>query len=323
MPKMSSSASWTPWRSPEVGATAAEELEELLDEVRHIQAATRGLMTDVMAGGYASVFRGAGMEFDSVRAYEAGDDPRSVDWNVTARMGRPFIKTFVDERDVRVVFVLDVGPHMDTGHGVWRLRQMAVRILACVALAATRAGDKVGLLTFGSDSHHAVPAVAGSDHGLRVIRDALAHGAAAPAARPSTLQSALRRLRATQRRRSVVFVLSDFVQGGWSEAMRALAQRHDVIAAHFLLPTPELPATGLIRLRDPQSGARVLLDASHAATRAAWAARTTAQRRAVERAVVRAGADRMPVPLPPTADPLAVARPILGFFKMRMRRRTR
>src|SRR6187399_439244 len=150
------------------------ELTELLKEVRRIEVQSRRLVTSVMAGGYTSVFRGSGVEFDDVREYVEGDDPRSVDWNVTARVGRPFVKKYVDERELTVLFLLDLSASMTGGFGPWSARQTAARVCACLALSATRNGDKVGMVAFSDRVDRYVPAQKGVGHALRIVRDALA-----------------------------------------------------------------------------------------------------------------------------------------------------
>ena len=139
------------------------ELKELLAEVRRIDVLARRLVTDVMAGGYSSVFRGSGIEFDHVREYADGDAQRSVDWNVTARVGRPFVKTYVDERELTVLFLLDLSGSMGGGFGVLSARQIAARVCGCLALAAIRNNDKVGLIGFSDTVDRYVPPKKGAD----------------------------------------------------------------------------------------------------------------------------------------------------------------
>ena len=150
------------------------ELAELLAEVRRIEVQAKRLVASVMAGGYQSVFRGSGIEFDEVREYVEGDDPRAVDWNVTARVGRPFVKTFVDERELTVLFLADLSASMSTGFGYWSPRQMAARVCACMALSAVANNDRVGMIGFSGGVDEYVPARKGRGHALRVVRDCLA-----------------------------------------------------------------------------------------------------------------------------------------------------
>jgi uncharacterized protein (DUF58 family) len=299
-----------------------DELKELLDEVRRIDVQSSRLVTDLMAGSYSSVFRGSGVEFDRVREYEEGDDPRAVDWNVTARMGRPFVKTYVDERELTVLFLLDLSASMEGGFGPWSARQMAARVCACLALSAIRNDDKVGLIAFSSALDRYVPPAKGAGHVLRIVRDCLALRGSTPR---TDLAPALEFATRVVRRRAVLFLVSDFLATGWPEDLLRCARHHDLIAvwlqAPELAPLTELsPAAGLVRVRDPETGEQTLLDARDPRHRAAYALRAEVWRAQTTDRLRRAGVDRMEVPLPRVADRDAVARPILKFFRMRVQR---
>jgi uncharacterized protein (DUF58 family) len=296
-------------------------LAEVLEEVRRIDVLYGRLLTDMMAGAYTSVFRGSGVEFDRVREYAEGDDPRTVDWNVTARVGRPFVRTYVDERELTMLFLLDLSPSMDTGSGAWSARQTAARVCACLALAASRNGDKVGLVAFGSGVERFVPPKRGAGHALRIIRDCLA----LPPSRGRTdLAPALRFAARVVRRRAAVFVVSDFLADGWSDALSLCARRHDVIAVRILAPELEPSAAGrfdpggaLVRVRDPETGGEALADWASPRARDVYRDRVARWRAATDGALRRAKVDRMDVPVPRTADRNAIARPVLRFFRMR------
>lgn len=289
-------------------------LAELLREVRRIEVQSRRLVAGAMAGGWRSVFRGAGLEFDELREWADGDDPRSVDWNVTARMGRPFVRKYGEERQLTVVFLLDVSAGMDAGFGAWSARAAAARAIACLSLAAVGNNDKVGLIAFGGGVEKFVPPRRGMPHALSIVRDALALPTASGAADLSVpLATAARVLR----HGAVVFLLSDFFGSGWQRAAARCARRHDLVAVR--LEPPELaapPAAGL-RARDPASGARLALDASSPRVRAALAARAAAWRAQVAADLERAGADLIELPVPREREPRAIARPLLRFFRMR------
>ena len=298
-----------------------DELAELLAEVRRIDVLCRRLVTDLM-GGYTSVFRGSGLEFHGVREYSEGDDRRLVDWNVTARAGRPFVKTYVDEREQTLLFLYDLSASMAGGFGAWSARQAAARVCACLALAAIRSDDKVGLIAFSEAVDKYVPPKKGAGHVLRIVRDCLAlQGKSTRTNFGPALDFAAR----VVRRRSVLFLVSDFLTVGWAEALAQCARRHDVIAIRLL--SPELapggtsdPAAGLLRVRDPESGREGLVDFRSARVRAAFSARAAAWRDRTADALRRAGVDLMdvPIPLAPVMD--TVARPILRFFRMREER---
>jgi uncharacterized protein (DUF58 family) len=296
-------------------------LAEVLEEVRRIDVLYGRLLTDLMAGAYTSVFRGSGIEFDRVREYAEGDDPRTVDWNVTARVGRPFVRTYVDERELTMLFLLDLSPSMSAGGGAWSARQTAARVCACLALAASRNGDKVGLVAFGQGVEKFVPAKRGAGHALRIIRDCLA----LPSASGRTdLVPALRFASRVVRRRAAVFVVSDFLADGWRDALALCARRHDAIAVRILAPELEPsaadrfdPGDALVRIRDQETGGETVIDWASPRVRDVYRDRVARWRTATDDALRRANVDRMDVPVPRTADRNAIARPVLRFFRMR------
>ncbi|MGQ0615129.1 MAG: DUF58 domain-containing protein [Planctomycetaceae bacterium] len=293
------------------------ELAELLAEVRRIDVQATRLVSDLIAGGYSSVFRGSGLEFEGVREYAEGDDPRAVDWSVTARMGRPFVKTYVDERERTLLFLLDLSGSMAGGFARWSVRQAAARVCACLAFSAVRNNDKVGLIAFRPGAQSVVPARKGAGHALRIVRDCLAlpGGGAGSDLRPA-LEFASRAVR----RHAILFLVSDFLASDWGKALALCARRHDVIAVRLLAPELTPPATGLMRLRDPESGREAVVDWGSRRVREAYAARVAAQRARTEEELRRARVDLMDVPIPREPDKDAVARPILRFFTMRERR---
>lgn len=289
-------------------------LSEVLAEVRRIEVQSRRLVRDAMVGGWSSVFRGAGVEFEEVREWVEGDDPRAIDWNVTARAGRPFVKKHRSERELPVLFALDLSASSEGGFGLWSARQTAARVVACLALAAVRTGDKVGLVAFGDRVLRRVPAQRGRAHALRIVRDALVLDAPAGRTDPGVALDLLAR---AERRRAVVFLVSDFLWGTWPRALASCARRHDVIAVRLLLPELAPPATGgLERLRDPETLASVVVDWTPKA-REAYAARAARARARADEALARAGVDVMDVPVPREAGRDLVAGPILRFFRMR------
>lgn len=292
-------------------------LEEVLAEVRRIEVQSRRLVKDVMAGGYVSVFRGAGLEFETVREYEEGDAPRHIDWNVTARMGRPFVKTWIDERELTVLFVLDTSESMDGGYGRWSARQTAARICGCLAFAAAHNNDKLGLVAGGASVEHYVPPRKSLGQALRIIRDCLVLRSHAEG---SDLGALIERATRSQRRRAIVFVLSDFFATGWQEAMRMARRRHDVVAVPLVLPEMAPPKAGLVRLREPETGRAMLVDLGSRRVRDAWRERAAAAAARRDDAFRRLGVDVMPVHVPIDSSGDPIAGPILGFFRMREQR---
>ena len=298
-----------------------ESVAEVLAEVRRIEALARRLVNDVLSAGYHNVFRGAGLEFAEVRAYEPGDDPRSVDWNVTARQGRLFVKTFTDERELEVVFVCDVSESMDAGWAELSLRGTAARMCGVLALTAVRNGDRVGHVAFADSVLESVPPRAGSGAVLRMVRDCLVlegNGGG------SALGDALDRVARGLRRHAVVFVASDFAAAGWERSLAACAQRHDVVAIHLRAPERRPAGRGtVLRVREPETGLERLLDLASARVRGALRQAADDDVERVAAALRRAGVDRIDVPPVRDHDLHAVATPLLRFFRMRELRGSR
>jgi len=229
------------------------------------------------------------------------------------------VKKYVDERELTVLFLLDLSGSMGGGFGVWSARQAAARVCATLALSAIRNNDKVGLIAFSGAVDKYVPPSKGAGHVLRIVRDCLAlRGTSVRTDLGPPLEFASRVLR----RRAILFLVSDFLTDGWQEALSLCARRHDLIAVRLL--TPELGpgdgAAGMLRVRDPETGRAEVVDFGSARVRAAFEARVGAWREKVENDLRRAKVDRMDVPIPPYFDKDAVARPILGFFRMREKR---
>lgn len=296
------------------------ELAQVLAEVRRIEAYSKRLVSGVMAGLYSSVFRGTGIEFDEVREYETGDDPRSVDWAVTARVGRPFVKRFVDERQRAVVFVLDLSASMNGGIGPWSARGAAARIIGSLGLAAVASNDLVGLIACGERVERVVPLRKNVRHALRLVRDALVLRAEGDR---TDLTPGLEAVVGRVQQRAVVFVLSDFLCDGWQPAMARCARRHDVIAVRLGTPELSAPAAGLVRLRDPEGTGEHLVDFAHGASRSAFAGNVASWRERTEVELRKAGADLLDIRLPSSEDPDALSRALLEFFRRRERRGVR
>lgn len=296
-----------------------DDRREMLRQVRRIQVRTDRMVTDVMAGGYTSVFRGAGIEFDEVREFAPGDDIRSVDWNVTARTGKPFVKKFMEERELTVMLVLDVSlstafgtqpdtlPPSDRGRSV---RETAAIVCGCFAFAAARNNDKAGMVTFTDRIERYVPAKKGRRHVLRLIREAYAQE---HDGRGTDLALALDYTGRIQRRRAVVFVVSDFFGKVPERQLKVLARRHDVIAVRIRDPHSEtLPNAGLLHLRDPETGNEVAVDTGNARVRKALEVRIRDERQQLQDVCRRAGVDLLDV-----QTRGSVADPIVRFFRMR------
>ena len=309
---------------------------QMLAQVRRIQVRTDRMVTDVMAGGYSSVFRGSGIEFDEVREFAEGDDLRSIDWNVTARAGRPFVKKFTEERELTVLLLLDVSASTsfvtrppDRADSRTVAATMAL-FCGCIAFAAAKNQDKVGLVTFATGKPNWVPAKKGRAHALRVIRDAVATERVGTG---SALGEAVDFVARVQRKKAVVFVISDFFGETPERQLRLLAQRHDTIAVRVRDPfeggidprvrtsasdpdpVPRLPRAGLQRVRDLETGQYQWRDTDHAPTREALWRAVVDERTRLREFCQRAGIDLLDVP---TFG--SVADPIVRFFQMREKR---
>ncbi len=251
---------------------------ELLKQVKGIAIRTRGVVDTLFAGESRSVFRGQGMEFAEVRAYEMGDDYRSIDWNVSARLGSPYIKTFTEERELTLLLIVDLSASTRVGAPVSRAAR-AVEVAAVLALAGAREQDRVGGLVFTDRVEHVVPPAKGRRHALRLIRDLLAFE---PANRGTDVGAAIQWATRVLGHRGVVILLSDFLAADWDRPLRELAARHDVTAI-TIDDARELTPVGLgwIELEDAEGGGAALVDLGDPRVRRRWEA--AARARLVER----------------------------------------
>ncbi|HMS02528.1 MAG TPA: DUF58 domain-containing protein [Gemmatimonadaceae bacterium] len=286
---------------------------DVLRHVRRLELRTRRLVDSRFAGDYRSLFKGQGMEFAEVREYQPGDEVRTIDWNVSARMGRPFVKRYVEERELTVMLALDVSGSSRFGTGARAKGELVGELAAVLALAAVRNNDRVGLLCFTDRVEHALPPRKGRRHALRLVRDLLT----VPATGTRTAFTApLERLGRLLPHRSVVFVCSDFLGDDYERPLSLLAQRHDVIAVTLSDPAEAvLPDVGVARFVDPETGDVVELDTGDEAVRA-WFAAQVAAEESTRRAVFgRLGIDEILV-----RTDTGYVEPLLGFFQARSRR---
>jgi len=285
---------------------------DVLKQVKAIELRTRGLVTSLFAGEYRSLFRGQGMEFAEVRAYEHGDDFRAIDWNVSARLASPYVKTFTEERELTVMLVVDQSGSTRFGEPMTKAA-MSVEVGAVLALAAAAQNDRVGALLFTEEVERVVPPRKGRRHALRVIRDLIAF---APEGRRTNLGASLTYATRLLRHHSIVVVLSDFLADGWEKPLRRLAARHEVVAIVVSDPRErDLPESGWIELADAETGRRVLVDTGDRAVRDRVRALAEKRREERDRMLVAAGVDT--VMLTTGAD---YAIPLRRAFALRARR---
>lgn len=286
--------------------------EEVMHEVRRIEITTRHLVRDIVAGEYSSAFRGRGVEFAEVREYQPGDDVRTIDWNVTARLGSAYVKRYLEERELTVGFVVDFSASRQFGTQVRTKGDLATEVCAVLALAAARNNDRVGALFFTDRVERMIPARKGRRHALRIISELLAFE---PTGSGTDLNLALEYLESVLRRRSVLFVVSDFMATGYQSALGRLARKHDVIGVQLSdARERELPDAGLVTLRDPESGDWRYVDTRSEAVQTEFASRMARFDADLERGLRERGADLVRLE---TAQPYA--EPLLAFFRRRER----
>jgi uncharacterized protein (DUF58 family) len=263
---------------------------EVLRQVKAIELRTRGIVTSLFAGEYRSTFRGQGMEFAEVRSYEIGDDYRTIDWNVSARLGHPYVKTFTEERELTVLLVLDHSGSTRFGEPQTK-SALSAEVAAVLALAAARQSDRVGALLFSDRVEQVVPPRKGRKHALRVIRDLVAFQ---PTGRKTDLAASLAYALRLLHHRSIIVVLSDFLAQGWERPLRRLTARHEVVAITVDEPRErELPASGWLELEDAETGQRVLVDAGNREVRSRHTSLAERQQADRHRALAAAGVDHL------------------------------
>ncbi len=242
--------------------------KELLKKVRRIEIRTSHLVNDALAGQYHSAFKGRGMEFEEVRPYQVGDDIRTIDWNVTARYGEPFVKIFREERELTVLLVVDLSRSQEFGSRDQLKRELVAEIGATLAFSAIKNNDKIGLICFTDHVEKFVPPRKGSGHVLRVIRELLAFE---PQGRGTNIAAALDHVNRILRTRSVLFLISDFQDSGYERSVRIAKRRHDVIVVDVIDRREQsLPKAGLVELADNETGRRILVDTSSSRWRRAY-----------------------------------------------------
>jgi len=290
-----------------------QDIAEILRKVQRIQIVANRTVNDLFAGQYKSVFRGRGMEFDEVREYQPGDDVRSIDWNVTARSGTAFIKRFCEERELTVLFLVDVSASGAFGSGERSKLDMVVEVAAMLMFSALKNNDKVGLVTFCDDVIDYFPPRKGKAHVLHLIRELVA---VEPVARETNLQAVLEFLSKVQKRRAVAFLISDFIAPEARHTMAVCNRRHDLIAMTVADPREQvLPDVGFITLQDAETGELVELDTRSAQVRSLFRRRAEQRAEDLSQLLKKVGADELAI----RTDEDYV-RSIHRFFRIREKR---
>lgn len=286
---------------------------EVLRQIRHLHLFARKAVEDLLGGEYRSVFKGMGIAFEEVREYQPGDDVRTIDWNVTARMGHPYIKRFVEERELTLILMVDVSGSQKFGTHYQQKREVAAELAALLAFSAVSNNDKVGLVAFSDGVEKYLPPRKGTRHVLRLIRDILYFEPARPG---TSLREGLDFLNRVQHRRAIVFLLSDFLDHGYERLLRRTGRHHDLVLVRIAdAREQELPAAGLVELEDAETGRQQLVDTSSPAVRAAYS------RAAVERrAELRQLADSARIDLIEVTTDGRHLDALVRFFELRERR---
>src|SRR5690348_12460594 len=299
--------------SPITSHDSHMETSEILKKIRTLEIKTRGLVDTVFAGDYHSVFKGRGMNFEDVREYQPGDEIRSIDWNVTARMGSAFVKKFTEERELTVMLVVDVSASGNFGSTTQSKRELAAEVACLLAFSAIRNNDKVGLLLFTDRVELFIPPKKGRSHTLRIIREILFFE---PKGRGTDAAAALDHLNRIITRRAVVFLISDFQAPDFSRALAVTARRHDLIAIRIHDERETiLPPIGLITLEDAETGDQIEINAADSRVRAHFAQLAQSQLAETTRVLRRNRIDRIELR---TGDDYLPA--LRSFFKQRERR---
>ncbi len=289
---------------------------ELLRKVRRLEIRSRHLVEDLFAGQSESIFKGRGIEFEEVRHYVPGDEVRDIDWNVSARFGAPFVKRFVEERELTVLLVVDISGSMRFGTAAAEKRELAAELCAVLGFAAVQNNDRVGLVLAGEQVEHFVPPARGRTHLLRQLRDVLG---VSPERRGTRLSEAARFVTRIARRRSLVFWISDFEDRLSLRDWRVMGRRHDVTAITLRDPRDEvLPAVGWVELEDLETGRRAMVDTASRTVRGTYQREARARQRAAEQVLDQARCARLELRTDRSYLPI-----LMRYFRSRRRRRIR
>ncbi|MDZ7264283.1 MAG: DUF58 domain-containing protein [candidate division KSB1 bacterium] len=287
--------------------------KEILKKVKRIEITTRGMVNDVFSGEYHSVFKGRGMEFSEVREYQMGDDIRTIDWNVTARMGHPYVKIYEEERELTVMLLVDVSSSGNFGTHERMKGEIAIEICALLAFSAIKNNDKVGLMIFTDTIEKFIPPKKGKSHVLRVLRELLYHR---PQGTQTNIAHALEYLNRVIKRRCVAFLVSDFINTGYEKALQIANRRHDVVSITITDPRElELPDVGFIELEDAESGEVVLVDTSYSEVRHSYARRSLDEVQYRDKLFRSINVDHIDI-----RTDQSYIEPLIRFFRMRARR---
>ena len=288
----------------------AQHTKELLKKVRLIELKTRGLSEHIFSGEYHSAFKGRGMTFSEVREYSPGDEVRTIDWNVTARFGHPFVKVFEEERELTVMLLADLSASGDFGSTDQLKRELTTEACATIAFSAIKNNDKVGLLLFTDRVEKFIPPKKGRAHILRIIRELIEFS---PQGTGTDVTGALRYLNSVIKKRSIAFLVSDLIADGYEDALKIANRRHDLVVLRTSDPRElELPNVGLVRMVDPETRETAWVDTSSRRVRNAYRAAGLKHQQHTREVLRRSGVDHAVI----TTDE-GYVRPLMRLFKQR------
>ena len=288
---------------------------DVLKQIRQIQIHTSSLVNEALVGEYHSIFKGVGIEFEEVREYQPGDEIRMIDWNVTARMGRPFIKRFVEERELTVMLLVDVSASENFGSVKYLKNKVAIEICSLLAFSAIKNNDKVGVIMFTDKIEKFIPPKKGAKHVFKVIRELLC---SKPSGKGTNIAMALDYLNKIASRKTITFIVSDFIaeENGYARSLRTANKKHDVIAVNIIDPREqELPNVGFIELKDAESGEIIITDTSNSSARKEYSMMALRQKEERSQLFRSTGVDEVVVNTQKN-----YVEPIIRFFRIREKR---
>lgn len=287
--------------------------KEILKHIHRLEITTSRLVNDIFCGQYESVFKGRGMEFSEVREYQPGDDIRTIDWNVTARFGHPFVKKFVEERELTVMLLVDSSGSQHFGTRDKLKAEIAAEISSVLAFSAIKNNDRVGLISFTDQIELFIPPKKGSRHILRLIRDIIYHE---PEGKGTDIKIALEYLNDVIKRKAVVFLISDFKSSEFEHVLKVTNKHHDLIAIRLVDPVEEeLPALGRIQLEDAETGEITLINTTYQSVREAYSSLNLDKTRALKNLFKTTSLDWVEI-----STDKSYVKPLIAFFRARARR---
>ena len=290
----------------------AIDTKELMKQVGQIRIITKRLVDEQLSGEYHSSFKGQGIEFDEVREYSPGDDVRSIDWNVTARNGHPYVKRFSEERELTILFVVDISGSQDFGSEDRTKSELSAIVTALMALSAIKNQDRIGLILFSDHIVKSIPPRKGRTAAMRLVREVLA---AEETRHGTSISAALQYLNRTQKKKAVVFLISDFLDDGFEKELRITARKHDLICCSISDPREDqIPDVGILEVQDPETGQLLLLDTSSKRAREELSRRNRTRREHLSRLFKQIRVDHLD---------LSTNRPFMDDIHALFRRRSR